>query len=125
MGNLNLQQMHAHWGHDPAAGFLSPTGDPPGERIKVRGHGLWRGGFVLCHSSFVIVGLLLLFSLLARGEKVPGTKSPSPADLEKSIQRGLDFLLKDQNKDGSWGTAQRTKDLNIFAQVPGAHHAIR
>jgi hypothetical protein len=35
------------------------------------------------------------------------------------------FLLKDQNKSGSWGTAQRTKDLNIYAPVPGSHHAFR
>jgi len=83
----------------------------------VRGHGLRRGGFV--------IGGLLLCALLVRAEKTPNFKPPSPADLEKSIQRGVDFLLKDQNKDGSWGTAQRTKDLNIFAPVPGAHHAFR
>jgi hypothetical protein len=33
--------------------------------------------------------------------------------------------LSTQNKDGSWGSAQKTKDLNIFAPVPGAHHAFR
>ena len=55
-------------------------------------------------------------------------KPPRPiseAELEKSIQRGVRFLLKDQNKDGSWGTAQRTKDLNIYAPVPGSHQAFR
>jgi hypothetical protein len=35
------------------------------------------------------------------------------------------FLLKDQNRDGSWGTPTRTKDLNIYAPVPDAHHAFR
>lgn len=55
-------------------------------------------------------------------------KQPSPVPVEKlnaAIQRGVEFLLKDQNKSGSWGTAQRTKDLNIYAPVPGAHHAFR
>src|ERR1041385_2418798 len=84
-----------------------------------------RHSFLIRLSSFVIVSLLFLFSLLTLAENVPDRSAPSPADLEKSIQRGVDFLLKDQNKDGSWGTAQRTKDLNIFAPVPGAHHAFR
>jgi hypothetical protein len=34
-------------------------------------------------------------------------------------------LLADQNPDGSWGSAERTKGLNIYAPVPGAHHAFR
>ena len=34
------------------------------------------------------------------------------------------FLLKDQNGDGSWGSPERTKDLNIFAGI-GSHHAFR
>jgi hypothetical protein len=55
-------------------------------------------------------------------------KPPAPvprAKLEAAIGRGVAFLLKDQNKSGSWGTAQRTKELNIYAPVPGAHHAFR
>jgi hypothetical protein len=55
-------------------------------------------------------------------------KPPDPVSVEKlnkAIQRGVAFLLKDQNKDGSWGSAHRTKDLNIYAPVPGAHHAFR
>ena len=34
------------------------------------------------------------------------------------------FLLKDQNVDGSWGSPERTKDLNIIAGI-GSHHAFR
>ena len=45
--------------------------------------------------------------------------------LENSIQRGLDFLIGYQNADGSWGNPTRTKGLNIYAPVPGAHHAFR
>ncbi len=55
-------------------------------------------------------------------------KNPTPVTREKiteSITRGIDFLITDQNKNGSWGSATRTKDINIYAPLPGAHHAYR
>ncbi|HZN34373.1 MAG TPA: prenyltransferase/squalene oxidase repeat-containing protein [Pirellulaceae bacterium] len=52
-------------------------------------------------------------------------EAPTRQALDEAIRRGVDFLLADQNKDGSWGSAERTKDLNIYAPVPGAHHAFR
>jgi len=52
-------------------------------------------------------------------------KPPAAKEVERSITRGVDFLLHDQNKDGSWGSPHRTKGLNIYAPVPGAHHAFR
>lgn len=57
--------------------------------------------------------------------KLAPVPMPAAADVERSIERGVQFLLSDQNPDGSWGSAERTKDLNIFAPVPGAHHAFR
>lgn len=45
--------------------------------------------------------------------------------LEQSIKDGVDFLVKTQNEDGSWGGATKTKGLNIYAPLPGAHHAFR
>lgn len=78
---------------------------------------------------FAVSWCLLLIpptSLLADTHPKPRPVSmPSPADVEGSIDRGIEFLLKVQNKDGSWGTAQRTKQLNVYAPVPGAHHAFR
>ena len=50
---------------------------------------------------------------------------PSETEIRKSIDRGCEFLKKIQNKDGSWGSARRTKGLNIFAPVPGSHRAFR
>jgi hypothetical protein len=50
---------------------------------------------------------------------------PAREELAQAIDRGIEFLLADQNPDGSWGTAERTKGLNIYAPVPGAHHAFR
>ncbi len=48
-----------------------------------------------------------------------------PESLNESIERGVTFLLESQNQDGSWGSATRTKGLNIYAPVPGAHQAFR
>lgn len=42
-----------------------------------------------------------------------------------SITRGVDFLVSHQISNGSWGSATRTKNLNIYAPLPGAHHAYR
>lgn len=43
----------------------------------------------------------------------------------RSLHAGIQFLLESQNPNGSWGSATRTKGLNIYAPVPGAHHAFR
>jgi hypothetical protein len=63
--------------------------------------------------------------LPARGPKPHAITPPTAAELDASIRRGVAYLLANQNKDGSWGSARRTKALNIYAPVPGAHHAFR
>lgn len=55
----------------------------------------------------------------------PAPDPVTPAQVRASITRGVDFLVGYQNKDGSWGGPTRTKGLNIYAPVPGAHHAFR
>ena len=49
----------------------------------------------------------------------------SASEIQDTLDRGCDFLLKRQNPDGSWGSARQTKGLNIFAPVPGSHRAFR
>jgi hypothetical protein len=54
-------------------------------------------------------------------------KPPEPVadgEITAAIERGVAFLLKDQNVDGSWGSPERTKNLNIVAGI-GSHHAFR
>lgn len=50
---------------------------------------------------------------------------PTQEAVREAIERGVEFLLEDQRADGSWGSAQLTKELNIYAPVPGAHHGFR
>src|SRR5262249_37667921 len=58
----------------------------------------------------------------------PRPKEPavvSPGEVNSALDRGVAFLLKVQNADGSWGTPERTKGLNITAEPPGSHQAFR
>ncbi|MEK6247549.1 MAG: terpene cyclase/mutase family protein [Planctomycetales bacterium] len=50
---------------------------------------------------------------------------PTSAELEDSIRRGVDFLIKIQYKNGAWGGPQNTKGSDVFAPIPGAHHGFR
>ena len=67
--------------------------------------------------------ILTLLVTCNRGNAEPS--EATPAALETSIRRGVDFLISHQNSNGSWGSATRTKALNIYAPLPGAHHAFR
>lgn len=51
------------------------------------------------------------------------TSALADTRIEEAIMRGVDFLVKHQNKDGSFGSAHRTKGLNIYAPLPDAHQA--
>ena len=77
-------------------------------------------------TSGAFVSLLLLVSPLAVAREKPGElPEVTAASLDASIRRGVDFLIAHQNPNGSWGSATRTKDLNIYAPLPGAHQAFR
>ena len=65
------------------------------------------------------------YPLAESGPKPVPVETPATEQLERSIRRGVEFLLVRQNPNGSWGAARKTKSLNIFAPVPGAHHAFR
>jgi hypothetical protein len=50
---------------------------------------------------------------------------PKREAVEAAIGRGVAFLLKSQNKDGSWGSVRINRPGEVYAPVPGAHHAFR
>jgi hypothetical protein len=43
----------------------------------------------------------------------------------RTIDRGVGFLLERQNKNGSWGSFESSRPSEVYAPVPGAHHAFR
>ncbi len=67
----------------------------------------------------------LLSKLATSGPQPTAIKPPDPEAITAAIQRGIEFLLDDQRPDGSWGSPERTKGLNIYAPPPGAHDAFR
>lgn len=47
---------------------------------------------------------------------------PEKERLEKALQRGLDWLVSMQNRDGGWGAFDRDNDCSILTRVPFADH---
>ena len=64
-------------------------------------------------------------AVLLSGLLSEGVECADAAAIDSAIKRGIEFLIEDQNPNGSWGSARQTKGLNIYAPVPGAHHAFR
>lgn len=61
----------------------------------------------------------------AKPESVPAPKpveAPSPAAVEAAIHQGVAYLLKNQNKDGSWGSPRWSGGVDVDP-VPGAFHS--
>ncbi len=63
--------------------------------------------------------------LATTGPKPKPVEAVAPERIDRAVEAGVNFLVARQNPNGSWGSAQNTKGLNIYAPVPGAHHAFR
>lgn len=63
--------------------------------------------------------------LAEMGPKPKLVPAPATAELELATRRGVDFLLKRQNANGSWGSVNISRPGEIWAPVPGAHQAFR
>lgn len=79
----------------------------------------------LSFASLAALGLPVRGQNLAKLGPLPEVAPLQEEELEKAITRGVDYLVGKQNKDGSWGSATRTKGLNIYAPVPDSHLAFR
>ena len=79
-------------------------------------------------SNIFLLTLFFIFCIdgwADTGIQKESREPPAKGAIESSIRKGIDFLVSDQNKNGSWGSARNTKGLNIYAPVPGAHDAFR
>ena len=71
----------------------------------------------------VVAGLAVSVSRHGVGGAREGHGQGSP-ELERSIARGVEYLVKSQNKDGSWG-GPASNLWDIYAPVPGAFYAFQ
>ena len=85
----------------------------------------WSRSVLIAMASLVAVGCGWVAPRRPRAPKPPPVERPTAHAIEAAITRGVDFLVRRQNRDGSWGSPRRTKALNIYAPVPGAHYAFR
>ena len=61
----------------------------------------------------------------SREPEVAPIEGPSPSQIERSIERGVEFLILSQNPDGSFGSHVSKRIGEIYAPMPGSHHAFR
>ena len=61
----------------------------------------------------------------SQAPKVPIIEGPSPSEIQTSIDRGVKFLIYSQNADGSFGSHVSKRIGEIYAPLPGSHHAFR
>src|SRR5215204_5818025 len=47
------------------------------------------------------------------------------AQMNRAIDRGVEFLVKSQQPDGSWGTGRVTRGFEVYSMVPGSMDAFR
>ncbi|MFO0810869.1 MAG: prenyltransferase/squalene oxidase repeat-containing protein [Gemmataceae bacterium] len=75
-----------------------------------------------------LVAVIVFVSVAVADEPVPKPAPAEPvtaAELDAATKKGVAFLLKAQNDDGSFGGPEKTKGLNIMASVPGSHQAFQ
>jgi hypothetical protein len=64
-------------------------------------------------------------SLAEIGPKPKPVPRPDPKQIDAAIGRGVAFLLKSQNANGSWGSERSSRPEEVYAPVPDAHRSFR
>lgn len=60
-----------------------------------------------------------------KSPQIPVIEGPSPSEIQVAIDRGARFLISSQNPDGSFGSHVSKRIGEIYAPLPGSHHAFR
>ncbi len=70
-----------------------------------------------------------LVAAAAGGQEAPNLAVKMPpagqVTVAKAIRTGVDYLVKSQNKNGSYGKFTSGRSWEIMAKVPGSHHAFQ
>ncbi len=89
--------------------------------------------FLLASAAAVLVAPAAIASATPTEPSPPAVSAPQPPPVDPpereaidgAIRRGVEFLLERQNDDGSWGSHRTGRPVNVFAPVPGSHHAFQ
>ncbi len=64
-------------------------------------------------------------SLAEVGPKPKPVPRPDRKQIDAAIARGVAFLLKSQNANGSWGSERSSRPDEVYAPIPDAHRSFR
>jgi len=72
---------------------------------------------------------LLALAAAAGAQEKPAPAFPAPESAKVSLERGLEegvaWLLAHQNEDGSFGTHESARPIEVLASIPGSQEAFR
>lgn len=125
-GNEERVQLIAGLGRGEEELALPPAGPPPaaepaeGEKKKETAPPAGSEGV----SAPAAPGAAAVFleARAPRAGSAPALPAPSPA---AAYERGLAFLIRTQNRDGSWGTFETSRTGEIYLGTVASHHAFR
>ena len=94
-------------------------------RVKNPCHGEWSVASCLLIILFVLVSAPTL--LAADSGAAPSTRPASYTreQIDKSIARGVEYLVHDQQPGGFWGTGLETRGTEIYSEIPGSLDSFR
>lgn len=83
-----------------------------------------------------MIAALLLAAIAAQATATPTDEvkpqasspvwpSPPKVSVEAAIRGGIDWLVANQNADGSWGSHHSPRPIEVLASIPGSQHAFR
>ncbi|MEM7453868.1 MAG: prenyltransferase/squalene oxidase repeat-containing protein [Planctomycetota bacterium] len=61
----------------------------------------------------------------SQAPEIPEIPGPSASEIQTAIDNGVKFLVRTQNADGSFGSHVSKRTGEIYAPMPGSHHAFR
>lgn len=78
-------------------------------------------------TCFGIFVLACVFVAHARADDAPSTQPAhyTKSQIDQSIARGIEFLKKDQQPAGFWGTGLETHGTEVYSMVPGSLDSFR
>lgn len=107
---------------NPISSNAVSTGGTPVSRAKS-----WRRLFAAIGTAAAIlcIGAPSVYAEEPAETAHVATAATRPASIPDAIDRGVKFLEKSQNADGSWGTGLETRGTEIYSMVPGSLDAFR